>query len=159
MSEAEVTELSIEGIFGIGEALGIIGTMLIVLYFSRKQMQDVSLDMETKILNDVDDKFVSLTRISMEHPELMRVINKDIEVSRELAFSYHILYVLAHGFHMRQRGIVSDNEWAGWTRWTRSAFKHGEIYNIWKDHIELEKWFDPAFQDFINKEIIPSLQS
>ena len=34
----------------------------------------------------------------------------------------------------------------------KSAFSEGTIAEIWKD-IEVEKWFDPAFQDFINKEL------
>jgi hypothetical protein len=25
---------------------------------------------------------------------------------------------------------------------------------IWQKSIEMEKWFDPAFHDFINKEIV-----
>jgi hypothetical protein len=47
-----MTEVGIAEIFGIGEALGIIGTMFVVLSFSRKQMQALSVDIETKILND-----------------------------------------------------------------------------------------------------------
>jgi hypothetical protein len=33
-----MVEVGIAEYFGIGEALGIIGTMFVVLYFSRKQM-------------------------------------------------------------------------------------------------------------------------
>jgi hypothetical protein len=33
----------------MAEALGIIATMIVVLYFSRKQMQALSVDIETKI--------------------------------------------------------------------------------------------------------------
>lgn len=47
-----MVEVGIAEYFGIGEALGIIGTMFVVLYFSRKQMQALSVDIETKILND-----------------------------------------------------------------------------------------------------------
>jgi hypothetical protein len=54
---------------------------------------------------------------------------------------------------MRQRGVVSDNEWTGWTRWIKSAFEQGTISEIWKNNVEAEKWFDPAFQEFINKEL------
>jgi hypothetical protein len=155
----EMPELSLEGLFGIGVAIGIIATLFVILYFSRKQMQSLSVDLETKILNDLDDKFVAITRVGMDHPELIKVVSKsELKYTPELAFSYHILYTLAHGLHMRQRGVVGDNEWAGWIRWTKSAFQHGEIYDIWKNNIELEKWFDPAFQDFINQEIIPNIQ-
>lgn len=37
----------------------------------------------------------------------------------------------------------------------RSAFYQGIIKDIWKSKIEMEKWFDPAFQEFVDKELIP----
>jgi hypothetical protein len=53
---------------------------------------------------------------------------------------------------MRQRGVVGDNEWTGWLRWMKSAFEQGIIAEIWKT-IDPRKWFDPGFQEFINKEL------
>jgi len=53
---------------------------------------------------------------------------------------------------MRQRGVVSDNEWTGWVRWIKNAFRPGTLKEIWEKKIEVEKWFDPAFQDFINRK-------
>ena len=149
-------EISIEGYFGIGEAIGIISTLFVILYFSRKQMQSLTVDLETKILNDLDDKINGLTRMMVDSPELIRVVSKsESHFTPDLAFSYHVLYTFAHAYHMRQRGVVRDNEWYGWFRYIKSSFQHGEIYDIWKNNIELEKWFDPAFQKFINDEIIP----
>jgi hypothetical protein len=29
------------------------------------------------------------------------------------------------------------------------------IKDIWKNKIEMEKWFDPSFQEFVDKELIP----
>jgi hypothetical protein len=46
-----MVEIGIVEIIGIGSGLGIIGTMFIVLYFSRKQAQGFNLDIETKVLN------------------------------------------------------------------------------------------------------------
>ena len=40
-----VEGVSIAEYFGMAEALGIIATMVVVLYFSRKQMQALSVDM------------------------------------------------------------------------------------------------------------------
>jgi hypothetical protein len=57
-----MAELGLVEYFEIGEALGIIGTLFVVLYFSRKQMQDLSIDIETKILNDLDDKCMAWQR-------------------------------------------------------------------------------------------------
>jgi len=28
------------------------------------------------------------------------------------------------------------------------------IKEIWESNIEMEKWFDPAFQEFVNKELV-----
>jgi hypothetical protein len=59
---------------------------------------------------------------------------------------------------MRQRKVLSDNDWTEWMRWMKSAFEQGTISEIWKN-IEVEKWFDPAFEEFINKELIPTVKN
>ena len=43
-----MTEVGIAEYFGMAEALGIIATLFVILYFSRKQMQALSVDIETK---------------------------------------------------------------------------------------------------------------
>jgi hypothetical protein len=53
---------------------------------------------------------------------------------------------------MHQRKVVSDNEWIGWLRMMRSCFEQGKIREYWEGGLELEKWFDPAFEEFINNE-------
>jgi len=47
--------------FVIGEAIGIIGALFVEFYYSRRQMQNLSIDVESKILNDIGDK---LNRLS-----------------------------------------------------------------------------------------------
>jgi len=154
-----VTEIGLAEYFSMAEAIGIISTLFVILYFSKKQMQGLSIDLETKILNDLDDKINGLTRMMVDSPELIKVVSKtESHFTPDLAFSYHVLYTFAHAFHMYQRKVVSDNEWSGWLRYIRSAFQHGEIYEIWKNNIDLEKWFDPSFQKFINDEILPSVK-
>ena len=37
-------------------------------------------------------------------------------------------------------------------------FEEGKIIEYWKSDLELEKWFDPAFEEFINKELIPMVK-
>jgi hypothetical protein len=76
-------------------------------------MQVLSADIETKILNDMDERIHDLTRMGVERPELIRVINNvERHLSSDVTYSYHILYTFAHAYHMRQRGVVSDND--GW---------------------------------------------
>jgi hypothetical protein len=67
-------------------------------------------------------------------------------------FEKHINHVL-HVFHMRQRNILNDNEWTGWLRIMKSAFGQGTLGEMWESKIEMEKWFDPAFQKFVNREL------
>lgn len=150
MIEAGLTEY-----FGMGEALGIIGTLFVILYFSRKQTQKLSVDIETKVLNDLAQRMHVLHQVLIESPQLIKVVSKVDTNSPEVAYAYDILFTFAHVFHMRQRKVLSDNEWIGWLRWMKSAFEQGEIREIWESTIEMEKWFDPAFQQFVDKELIP----
>jgi hypothetical protein len=151
-----MVEIGLEQYFGMGEAIGIIATMFVVLYFSRKQMEALSVDIETKVLSDLDLRLREITRMMIDRPELIKVVSKvESDWSSDVAYSYHILFSFAHVFHMRQRNVLSDNEWTGWLRWMKSAFDQGMIKDIWKSKIEMEKWFDPAFQDFVDKELIP----
>jgi len=137
--------------FIMGEAVGIVATLFVSFYYSRKQMKKLSIDIETKILNDMDEKIHELTRMGVERPGLIKVVNKvEGNQSADVAYAYHILYTFAHFYHMRQRGVVS--EWTGWVRWIKNAFRHGTLKEIWEKKIEIEKWFDPAFEDFINRE-------
>ena len=119
-------------------------------------MQSLSVDIETKILNDLDERIHGLTQMAVERPELIKVMSNvnESDSSSEVAYTYHILYTFAHVFHIHQRKVVSDNEWTGWLRWMKSAFKEGKISEYWKNNVEVEKWFDPAFQEFINKELL-----
>ncbi|HET9774544.1 MAG TPA: hypothetical protein VFP25_06125 [Nitrososphaeraceae archaeon] len=148
-------EVGLAEYFGMGEALGIIGTFFVILYFSRKQTQKLSVDIETKVLNDLAQRMHVLHQILIESPQLIKVVSKVDTNSPEVAYAYDILFTFAHVFHMRQRKVLSDNEWTGWLRWMKSAFEQGEIREIWESAIEMEKWFDPAFQQFVDKELIP----
>ena len=150
-----MSEIGLAEYFGMGEAIGIIATVFVILYFSRKQMLILSVDIETKILSDLDERMHEITHMGIERPELIKVISKvESDWSSEVAYAYHILFTFAHVFHMRKRKVLSDNEWTGWLRWMKSAFEQGMIKEIWKSKIEMEKWFDPAFQEFVDKELI-----
>jgi hypothetical protein len=150
-----MVEIGLAEYFGMGEALGIIGTLFVVLYFSRKQTQSLSIDIETKVLNDLAERLDSIVHLAIERPNLIGVISKVDANSPKTAYAYDIMFTFAHAFHMRQRKVLSENEWAGWLRWMKSAFQQGELMEIWEKSIEMEKWFDPAFQEFVDKELIP----
>ena len=120
------------------------------------KIQALSSDQETRVLNDLDEKFHSMAMLAMEDPSIARVIDtRDYANKRETAFSFHILRMCAHAYAMRQRRVLVDNEWAGWLQWMRNCFRRGTIGEIWKQ-IEPDGWFNPAFQNFINTEIVPT---
>ena len=47
--------------------------------------------------------------------------------------------------------VLNDNEWTRWLIYMKGAFEQGTIVKIWKN-VDAGKWFDPAFEEFINKE-------
>jgi hypothetical protein len=150
-----MAELGLVDYFVMGEAVGIVATLFVAFYYSRKQMQKLSTDIETKVLSDVDEKMNDLTRIAIEKPQLIKIVsNVDSDLTEEIAFTYHLLHTFAHVYHMHLRKLVSDNEWTGWLRRMRTCFEQGKIREYWESDLELEKWFDPAFEDFINDEIV-----
>ena len=153
-----MSEIGLVEIFSMGEAVALIGTLFVILYFSRKQAQILSVDIETKVLNDLAERMHTQVEILIGRPQLTKVLSKVDAESSELAYAYDILFTFAHAFHMRQRKVLNDNEWTGWVRWYKSAFKQGTLMEIWQKTIEMEKWFDPAFHDFINREIVPVLR-
>jgi hypothetical protein len=71
-----VIEIGLAEYFGMAEAMGIIGTIFVVLYFSRKQTHKLSEGIETKTLNDLAQRMHALHEILVEHPELIKVVEK-----------------------------------------------------------------------------------
>ena len=149
-----MSELGLAEYFSMAEALGIIATLFVILYFSRKQMQSLSIDVQTKVLNDLDEKVRKMAEIIVEKPSMQKVIYKLENPSDELAFAYYILFICSHAYAMRQRKVLNDDEWTGWLQWMRNCFKYGTIGEQWKQ-IQSERWLNRSFEDFLNKEIIP----
>jgi hypothetical protein len=70
-------------ILQIAQTIGIVETLLITLYFSNRQIRGLSIDIETKVLSDLDEKEHRLYSDLQEHPELARVINTVQSLSSE----------------------------------------------------------------------------
>jgi hypothetical protein len=154
-----MAEVTLEGLFGIGEAIGIMATFFVILYFSRKQMQSLSVDLQTKVLNDLDEKVHNMAEIIIDKPSLQKVMYKLEKPSEELAFGYYILFICSHAYSMHQRNVLSEDEWTGWLQWMRNCFKYGTLSEQWKKLIQAERWFNPSFENFINKEIASKPES
>jgi len=151
--------------FGFGEVLslaqtiGIVGTLILTLYFSKRQIQSLSIDQQSRVLNDLDEKIHKTTELMLERPSLQRVVDNPDKLgstaseSEEYLFSYYILSVWSHAYAMRQRDLLNDTEWRGYSQWMRNAFQRGTISERWKQ-IEKDRGFDPDFQNFINTEVL-----
>lgn len=142
------------------QTIAIIIAIVIAVYFSRRQIQALAADLEARVLNDLDEKLHRIGEIFMEKPEYVRVLNEapsdvggETAFAPEAAFAYYVMFFCAHCFHMRQRGILSDNDWAGWLQWTKNAFHNGRLGRYWKD-AQMYAWVDPQFRDFVEKEIL-----
>jgi hypothetical protein len=92
-----MVEIGIVEIIDMGGALGIIGTMFIVLYFSRKQAHELTVDIETKVLNDLDEKVRKMAEIIIEKPSMQKVIYKleeDMQRGYQTPNQYKVVFLL-----------------------------------------------------------------
>src|ERR1700722_1740532 len=142
----------------LAQTVGIIGTMLMTLYFSKRQIQALKVDTETRVLNDLDEKRYRISQLMIERPEMISVVAGPTSGSKpEHVVAYMVAMVCAHAYHMRERKIISDNEWLGWLQWIRTDFAEGTVRRDWIE-LKLGQWFDPRFRDFIDNEIITSVK-
>ena len=77
-------------------------------------MQSLSVDVQTKVLNNLDEKVRKMVEIIIEKPSMQNVIYKLKKPSEELSFMYYVLFICSHAYAMHQRKVLNDHEWAGW---------------------------------------------
>ncbi len=148
-----VLDIGISDMLSIAQTIGIIGSLLIALFFSRREIRELSVDTETKVLSDLDEKVHRLEDHLWERPELAIVINNVPTLSPEAVYAYDVLNVFSHAYDMHERKVLNDNEWFGWVQWMRTCFRLGTIKEHWKQ-FQQSQWYDPSFDDFINKQVI-----
>ena len=152
-----VLDVGISDILSIAQTAGIIGTLLIALFLSRREVRDLSIDIETKVLSDLDEKMHRLEEHLLERPELASVINNVRSLSPEGVYAFDVLNVFSHAYDMHERKVLNNNEWFGWVQWMRNCFRIGTIKEHWKQ-IQESQWYDPFFEDFINKQVIADVE-
>lgn len=155
-----VTAIDFPELLTLVQTVAIIAAIIIAVYFSRRQIQALSADLEARVLNDLDEKLHRMGEIFMEKPDFVRVLNDvpstagaEVSFDPEAAFAYYVMFFCAHCFHMRQRGILGDNDWTGWLQWTKNAFRNGRLGKYWND-AQMHAWVDPAFKEFVEREIL-----
>ena len=87
----------------IAQTIGIVGTMVLTLIFSKRHIQSLSSHQQTRVLNDLDEKVRKMVEIIIEKPTMQKVIYKLEKPSEELAFAYYILFISSHAYSMRQK--------------------------------------------------------
>jgi len=85
-----VVGIGFPDMLSMAQTIGIVGTMILTLYFSKRQIQSLSIDQQTRVLNDLNEKFHKMAELIMEDPSIGKVIDNQVP-SRELAFSFYIL--------------------------------------------------------------------
>jgi hypothetical protein len=111
-----MVELGFSDMLSVAQTIGIVGTMVLTLYLSKRQIQSLSLDVESRVLNDLDEKIHRMGEMIIERPQLGKVIT-NIQTDRwsvDLPFAFYVLYICSHAYSMRQRKVLNDNVWNGW---------------------------------------------
>ncbi len=149
-----MTNFSFNDVLTLVQTAAIIVALLLTLYFSRRQIRAFEVDLETRVLSDIHGRFERIADHFLDQPELIRSIFQSPEVlSVDTPMAYYIFFFCAHIYHVRQRGLLADNEWTGWLNWMKNAFRFGTLSTAWKEG-QMESWFDPAFQRFVSQELM-----
>jgi hypothetical protein len=147
-----MVSVEFSGVLSLAQTIGIVGTMVLTLYFSKKQIQRLSIDTQTRGLNDLGEKFLKIVERAAEDKSIQGVLDNEVKYSREEAYSFYVLWICSHAYAMRKRNVLDDDEWAGWLRWMRHIFRRGTIKQTWKQ-IEPDIFIDPDFQNFLDTEV------
>ena len=57
-----MVELGFSDMLTVAQTIGIVGTMVLTLYFLKRQIQSLPVDVESIVLNDLDEKFIEWAR-------------------------------------------------------------------------------------------------
>jgi hypothetical protein len=72
-----MVEFALVDYFVVVESIGMVATLIVSFYYQRQQMQKLSVDMKTKVLNDLDDKLLGLAELAIERPPLEEVLDME----------------------------------------------------------------------------------
>jgi hypothetical protein len=65
-----VVGIGFSDMLSLVQTIGIVGTMVLTLYFSKRQIQSLSIDQRTRVLNELDEKFHNMAELAMEDPSI-----------------------------------------------------------------------------------------
>src|SRR5437016_12654113 len=71
----DMVELGFGEVLSLAQTIGIVGTMVLTLYFSKRQIQSLSIHQQSRVLNDLDEKIHNTTELMLERPSLFGVVD------------------------------------------------------------------------------------
>ena len=77
-----VESIGFSDMLSLAQTIGIVGTMILTLYFSKRQLHSLSIDQQTRVLNDLDEKMHKMAELVIERPTIQKVIDKQDKPSR-----------------------------------------------------------------------------
>ena len=84
-----VSEIGFSDVLSLAQTIGIVGTLVLTLYFSKRHIQSLSIGQQTRVLNDLDEKFHNMAEIIMADPSIGNVIDKEGKPQRIGIFVLH----------------------------------------------------------------------
>ena len=57
-----VSEIGFSDMLSLAQTIGIVGTTVLTLYFSKRQIQSLLIDQQTSVLNDLNEKYHSMAK-------------------------------------------------------------------------------------------------
>jgi hypothetical protein len=76
-----VSALGFSDMLSLAQTVGIVGAMVLTLYFSKKQIQNLSIDTQTRGLNDLGEKFLKIVEHAAEDKSIQGVLDNEVKYS------------------------------------------------------------------------------
>jgi len=155
-----MADLTLSDVLPLIQSVVLVFSLGVTLYFARLTAKAQKANLETAALASLDEKQHHLTEIFIQDPALLKVLVNapTLTYEREECTAWYALSIFRYAFHMKERKILSGDEWEGVFLWMKNAFKHGALGKYWKE-VGYEGWFDPSFRDYVNRELLPSPKS
>jgi hypothetical protein len=71
----DMVQIGYGDVLSLAQTIGIVGTLILTLYFSKRQIQSLSIDQQSRVLNDLDEKIRKTTELMLERPSLRKVMD------------------------------------------------------------------------------------
>ena len=89
-----MVEFGFGDVLSLAQTFGIVGTLILTLYFSKRQIQSLSIDQQSRVLNDLDEKIHKTTELMLERPSLYRVMDRGLIASESEQYLFSCSHII-----------------------------------------------------------------